>query len=109
MGPDVIIRQNVDDRRAPHPLGVVEAHAVDGAGATVVTGSEEFAVAELLHDLDLILRHRAERIIDVVLAAVLGPDAAAVTAQIRRDDVEPLGQAARDLVPRDVGQGIAVQ
>ena len=108
-GPDVVIRQDVDDRRPLDALGVVEAHAVHGAGAAVVAGGEELAVPELLHDFDLVLRHRAERIIDVVLAAFLGPDAVAIAAQIGGDDMEPLGEAAGDLMPGDMGQRVAVQ
>src|SRR6202030_4746152 len=90
-------------------LRVVETHAVSGAGAAVVAGGEELAVAEILHDFDLVLRHRAERIVDVVLAAVFGSDAVAVTPQIRRDDVKTLGEAPCDLAPGDMGEWIAVQ
>ena len=109
VGPDVVIGQDVDDRRPLDPLGMVEAHAMHGAGAAVMAGGEELAVSELLHDFDLVLRHRAERIVDVVLAAVLGPDAVTIAAQIGGDDMEPLGEAAGDLVPGDMGQRIAVQ
>src|SRR6266487_5406549 len=50
------------------PLRMVEAHAGGGAGAAVVLGGKEFAIAELLHDFDLVLRHRPERIVDVIFA-----------------------------------------
>ncbi len=105
----MVIRQDVDDRRPLDPLGVVEAHAVNRAGAAVVAGGEELAVTKLLHNLNLVLRHRTERIFDVVLTALFGPDAVAIAAQIRRDDVEMLRQPSGDLVPGDMGQGVAVQ
>ena len=74
----------------------------DGARAAVMTGDEELAIAEPLHDLDLVLRHRAERVVDVVLAAVLGTDAVAVAAQVGTDDMEAFGQTSGDLVPGGV-------
>src|SRR6516165_8924004 len=88
---------------------MVEAHPRGGAGAAVMPGDEEFAVAELLHNLDLILGHRPERIVDIVFAALVGSDAVAIAAQIRRYDMKMLGQARGDLVPRDMGQRVAVQ
>ena len=33
----------------------------ESAGAAVVTGGEELAVAEIFHDFDLVLRHRPEK------------------------------------------------
>ena len=105
----MVVGQDVDQRRALDPIGMVEAHARGRAGAAVVPGDEELAITELLHDLHLVLRHRPERIIDVVLATVVGPDTVAIAAQVRGDDVEALGQARGDLVPRDMGQRIAVQ
>ena len=79
--------------------GRVEAHARGRTRATVVPGDKELAVAEFLHDFDLVLRHRAERVIDIVLARIVGSDAVAIAAQIRGDDMEALSQARRDLVP----------
>ena len=95
----MVVGQDVDQRRALHPVGMVEAHARGGAGAAVVAGDKELAVAELLHDLDLVLRHRPERIVDVVRPGVLGADAVAVAAQIGGDDMEMLGEPVGDLVP----------
>src|SRR6266446_1596427 len=88
---------------------MVEAHAGGGAGASVMPGDKEFAIAERFHHLDLVLCHRPERIVDVVFAAIVGADAIAVAAQIRRDDMKALGETAGDLVPRDMGQRVAVQ
>src|SRR6516165_3692949 len=104
-----MVRQDVDDRCPLYPVRMVETHARCGAGAAVVPGDEEFAVAELLHDLDLILRHRAERIVDVVFAAVVGSHAVAIAAQIGGDDMEPLGKTRRDLTPGGMGKRISVQ
>src|SRR6516225_826976 len=109
MRPNVVVGQNVDQSRSLYPVGVVEAHACGGAGAAVVSGDKELAVAELVHDLDLVLRHRPERIIDVVFAGVIWADAVAITAQIGCDDMKTLGQAWGDLVPGDMGQRDAVQ
>src|SRR5258708_33762517 len=86
-----------------------EAHAGGGAGAAVVPGDEEFAVAELLHDLDLVLRHRPEGIVDIIFAAVFGAYAVAIAPEIGSDHMKMLGQPRRDLMPGDMGQGIAVQ
>jgi hypothetical protein len=91
MGPDVVVGQNIDQRSPLDPLGVVEAHARGGTGTAVMPGNKEFAVAELFHDLDLVLRHRPERIIDAVLAGIVGPHAVAIAAQIGGDDMEALG------------------
>src|SRR5882724_7411134 len=88
---------------------MVEAHAGGGAGASVMPGDKEFAIAERLHNLDLVLCHRPERIVDVVFAAIVGADAVAVAAQIRRNDMKTLGQTVGDLVPRDMRQRVAVQ
>src|SRR5436190_8089756 len=108
MGPDVVVGEDVYDSRPLDPLGMIEAHASGGAGAAVMPGDKEFAIAELLHDFDLVLRHRAERIIDVVLARIVGADTIAIAAQISRDDVEMFGQTRRYPVPGDVGQRVAV-
>ena len=68
----------------------------------------EAVVAERLHHLDLVLRHRPEGIIRAV--RLLGRcRAVPVAAQIGGDDMEPLGQSRRDRVPRHMGQRIAVQ
>src|SRR5438128_10093329 len=88
---------------------MVEAHAGRGAGASVMPGDSEFAIAERLYNLALVLCHRPERIVDVVFAAIVGADAVAVAAQIRRDDMKALGQTVGDLVPRDMRQRVAVQ
>src|SRR5260370_35003950 len=99
MGPDVMVRQDVDECGALHPVGMVEAHARHGAGAAVVSGGEEFAVAEPLHDLDLVLRHRPERVIDVVGAGLLRPEPVPVPTRTSGDDMKALGATPGALVP----------
>src|SRR5712671_1197579 len=94
---------------ALYPIGMIEAHAGRRTGAAIMPGDEELAIAKLLHDLDLVLRHRAERIVDVVWAGIVGADAVAIAAEIGGDDVEMLGEPVRDLVPGDVGHRVAVQ
>ena len=42
---------------------MVEAHAVQDAGAAIVPGDAEALEAERRHHLDLVLRHGAERIV----------------------------------------------
>ncbi len=104
-----MVGQDIDQRCALHPIGVIEAHAGGCAGAAIVPGDKEFAVAELLHNLDLVLRHRTERIVDIVFTAVFGAYAVAVTPEIGGDHIKILGQPRRNLVPGDMGQRIAVQ
>jgi len=94
---------------ALYPIGVIDAHAGSGAGAAVVPSDEELAVAEPLHHLDLILRHRAEGIVDIVFAAVFGAYAVAITSEVGGDHMKILGQPRRDLVPGDMRHRVAVQ
>ena len=58
---------------------MIEAQAVARARAAVVAGEKKTLMAEILHDLDRILRHRAETVIDVV-GAGFGQRTVAVTA-----------------------------
>src|SRR6266436_4657480 len=88
---------------------MVEAHTGSGSGTAIMAGDKEFAVAERLHNLDLVLCHRPERIVDVVFAAVLGPHTVAVAAQISGDDVKSFGETVGDLVPGNMSQRVAVQ
>ena len=91
-----------------HALGVIQRHPVASARPAIVSGHQEALEAELLHHLDLVLGHAAERVVAVVgesarLAAVT------VAAQVRRDDRELGRQPRRDEAPVDVRQWIAVQ
>jgi hypothetical protein len=102
-----MLRNDVHDRRARDLGRMVEAHAVQHAGAAVVAGGEEFIVTERGHDLDLVLRHGAKRIAGMVVAArrLFG---IAVAAQIGQDHAELLDQRRRHLGPVQMGEWIAV-
>ena len=54
----------------------------DGAGAAIMPGGEELAIAELLHHLHLVLRHRAERVVNPVRAGIVGADAKALKPEL---------------------------
>jgi hypothetical protein len=69
--------------------------------AAVVTSSEEVLIAEPRHHLDLVLRHRAEGIVDGFRRS--GADVAFIAAQVGGDDVEFLG--GRRSVPGDALTG----
>ena len=65
-------------------------------------------VTQRAHQVDLILRHAALRII-AVIGQALWFAAIAVTAQIRRHDGEVFRQLGHDLVPDRVGLRMAVE
>ena len=88
---------------------MIERQSMRRPRAAVVTGQKEPVVAERCHDLDLILGHDAERVVDVVGATIGGADAIAVAAKVGRNDAESLRQATGDLVPRGVCERVAVQ
>ena len=103
----MVLRDDVEDRRARDRLRVIEAHAVQDARAAIVTGGMKLRKTERRHHLDLILRHGAERIVDVPLATrwLFG---IAVAAQVGADDGEVARQDRRHGVPRQMCEGIAV-
>lgn len=71
-------------------IRMIERQSMRRPRAPVVTGQKESVVAEGRHDLDLILGHGPERVVDVVGATIGGPDAVAVASEVRRHDVKPL-------------------
>jgi hypothetical protein len=77
---------------------MVEAHTVHGAAAAVMPRDVETVIAERLHHLDLILRHRPERIIRALRLLGRGR-AVAIAAQIGGNNMKPLGQSGRYGVP----------
>ena len=84
-----------------HLVGVIERHAVADAAAAIVADDGELVEAETLHHLDLVERHRALRVVDVVLA--VGRLAAlAVAAQVGHDHRVVLRQVRREQPHRDV-------
>ena len=87
---------------------MIKAHSVGGAGAAIVAGDEIAIVAQLLHDLDHVLSHGAERIVDVV-GTGFRQRAVAVASQIGQHDVIVLRQSRSHLVPADMVLRISVQ
>ena len=75
--------------------------------AAVVADDRKALEAERAHHLDLILRHRALRVVRVVLA-VRRLAAVAVAAQIGHHHGKALGEARRNLVPLDMRLRVAV-
>ena len=76
--------------------------------AAIVAGDIKAVVAERPHHFDLVLGHGAERVVRAV-RLLRRRRTVAVAAQIGRHDMKPLGQARRHLVPRNMGQRVAVQ
>ena len=64
-----MLRDDVEDRRARDFLRMIETHAVQNARAAVMTRREKLLEAERRHHLHLVLRHGAERIAGMVVAA----------------------------------------
>ena len=87
---------------------MVERHAKRRARASIVPGHVEPLEAEMLHHLDLVLGHAAERVVAVIRPAA-GLPAVAVAAQVGTDDREVLREPRRDQVPRHQRQWIPVQ
>ena len=78
------------------------------APAAIVAGEPESRKAERAHHLDLVRRHRALRVVDVLRAAV-GLRRIAVAAQVAADDGVALREPRRDPMPHRVRLRIAVQ
>src|SRR5579885_2631722 len=79
-------------------MWMIAAHAMQHARATIVTRRGETRKAEPGHDFDVVLRHRAERVIRVIRDRY-GFGRIAVTAKIGADDGERLRQNRRDTMP----------
>ena len=88
--------------------GMIERHAVRDAPAAIVADDRKPVEAEMLHHFDLVERHRALRVVGMILA-VRRLAAVAVAAQVRRDDRVLLREFRRDEPPRDVRLRRAVQ
>jgi len=107
--PHMAGRDDVEERHFTNAIRMIERQSMRRPRTPVVTGQKESVVAERRHDIDLILSHGPERVVDVVGATIGRADAVAVAAEVRRDNVKPFCQAARDLVPRRVRERVAVQ
>jgi hypothetical protein len=88
---------------------MVECHSMRRSRSAVVTGQKEPVMAQRRHDLDLILRHDAEGVVHVVGSSVGWTDAVAVASKVGRDHVKAFGQGTGYLVPRGMGERVAVQ
>jgi len=102
-----MLRDDVENGGARHFFRMIEAHAMQHACAAIVTGGIETLMAKRRHDLDLVRRHCAKRIIRMIGAAgrFLG---IAVAAQIGRHHREFFRQARCEFVPRQMTERIAV-
>jgi hypothetical protein len=104
----VVLRDDVVDRGLEHLVGMIEAHAVRHARAAVMPGDVKLVEAERRHHLDLVLRHRAERIARVIRHArrLLR---VAIAAQVARHHRELLREARREFMPGQMRERVAVQ
>src|SRR5438093_12276270 len=109
VAPHVARGQYVQQCNLTYMIRMVKRQAMGCARSPVVTGQEKALMSERGHHVHLISSHSAKRVIDVLRAAVLGPDTVAVAPEICHDDVIPAGQGARDLVPADVRLRVAME
>ena len=102
-----MLRHDVENGGAYNFFRMIEAHAMQHARAAIVAGGVEPLMAKRGHDLDLVRRHGAKRIIRMIAAAgrFFG---IAVAAQIGRHHREFFRQARREFVPRQMTERIAV-
>ena len=102
-----MLRDDVENSGARYSFGMIEAHAMQHACAAIVTGGIETLMAKRRHDLDLVRRHCAKRIIRMIGAArrLLG---IAVAAQIGRHYREFFRQVRRKFMPRQMTERVAV-
>ncbi len=99
---------DVEDGEPGDGFGVIERHAMRDATSAIMAGDGEVREPEMAHDLHLIGCHGAGGVVDVLRAAV-GLGGVAVAAEIGEHDGEVLSELRRDLVPRDMGFGVAVE
>jgi hypothetical protein len=64
-------------------------------------------VTEVCHHIDLVLRHRAERVVDMV-RAIAGLAGVAVSTEVRHDDLVLFCELEGNLMPGDVRLGMTV-
>ena len=88
---EIVGRHDVDQHGLRDVVGVIERHPVGDAAAAILADDREPVEAEVLHDVDLVLRHRALRIVRMIGQA-LRLAAVAVAAQVAGDDGEVLGE-----------------
>ena len=101
-------RSDVQETNFFNAFGKVETQPMGDPSTPIVGTHKEPLVPKMTHRLDLVQRHRAERVIDVAVSV----DRAAripVSSQIRHVDREPRGELRRHFVPGNVGLGISMQ
>jgi hypothetical protein len=103
----MVSRQDVEARVSQHLVGMIECHPESRSRPAIVAGDEELPKAEMLHDLQLIERHAAERIVAVILASARFA-AVTVAAKVSRDHREVLCKPGRNEMPVDMCEWIAV-
>src|SRR6185369_17351030 len=101
-------RHDIEHSELLDSLRMIQRQAIGDAPAAVMPRDGEALEAEMAHEGDLVPRHGPFGIWLVVrrrrrLAA------AAIAAQIRRDHGEIPRQPRRDLVPHDMGLGMAME
>src|SRR4029077_11841434 len=89
-------------------FGKVETQPMGDASTPIVGTHKELLVAKMMHRLDLVQRHCAERIIDVAIS-IGWATRIPVSSQIRYVDRKPLGESWRDFMPGNMGLGISMQ
>ena len=101
-------RRNVEDHQPFDAVGVIRGQAMRDATAAVVARDREVGKAQRLHDLDLVLRHRALGVMNVGRAAI-GLVGIAVAAKIGTYDGEAVRKRRRDLVPHRMRLRVTVK
>jgi hypothetical protein len=101
-------RSDVHETNFFDAFGKAETQSMGDASTPVVGTHKELIVAKMTHRLDLVQRHRAERVTD--MANSVGRAARiSVSSEIRYVDREPLGESRRHFVPGDTALWISMQ
>src|SRR5579871_1293091 len=62
---EIMRGHDIHHHQLPHAVRMIEGHATPDAPAPIVANHEELPVAEVLHDIDAVLRHGPLRVIRV--------------------------------------------
>ena len=108
MRVEVVRRHDVEHAGVRDLVGVIERHAMRDASAAIVADDGKLVEAEVLHHFDLVERHRALRVVGVVLA-IRRLAAVAVSTQVGNNHGSCRGELRRDEPPRDMGLRRTVQ
>src|SRR5215471_9684775 len=108
VGIEVVRRDNIQNGNPGDFVGMIESHAMRDSSAAIVADNWKRVVAEMLHYLDLVQRHRSLRVVRVIVS-VRRLAAVTVTAKIRRDDGVTIRKFGRNESPCDMRKRSAVQ